>query len=272
MSALKYAFLASAVLRAVNGHGTVTGIKADGVFYQGYSPSMQFQNPPPKVVGWSTPQDLSNGFVSPDKYSDPDIICHVGASPAPIAAKVTAGSNVTVFWTAWPVSHRGPVMDYLAACNGDCSKVDKTSLQFFKVDAVGLLDGSKAPGKWASDEMIANNNSWTLTIPSRIADGQYVLRHETIALHDAGHDGGAQNYPQCINIEVQGGGSEKPSGVKGTQLYKSSDAGIKINIYKDNIKYAIPGPSVEGGQQKQQKQQQQQQTPERRRKRVEVVY
>jgi len=264
MSALKYALLVSAMLHAANAHGTVTGVMADGVFYEGYNPSMQFQNPPPKVVGWSIPQDLSNGFVSADKYSDPDIICHVGAKPAPIAAKVTAGSNVTVFWTPWPVSHRGPVMDYLAPCNGDCANVDKANLQFFKVDAVGLVDGSTAPGKWASDVMIAKNNSWTLTIPSEIAEGQYVLRHETIALHDAGREGGAQNYPQCINIDVQGGGSEKPSGVKGTQLYKASDAGIKINIYQDNIKYSIPGPPVIGKQQKR--------TPGRRLKRANAIY
>ncbi|KAK2021361.1 family 61 glycosyl hydrolase [Colletotrichum zoysiae] len=264
MAALKYAIFALAVLQAANAHGTVTGIMADGVYYQGYSPSMQFQNPPPKVVGWSIPQDLSNGFVAPDKYSDPDIICHVGAKPAPVAANVTAGSSVTVFWTPWPVSHRGPVMDYLAPCNGDCANVNKENLQFFKVDAVGLVDGSKAPGKWASDDMIAKNNSWTLTIPSNLAAGRYVLRHETIALHDAGRDGGAQNYPQCINLDVHGGGSEKPSGVKATQLYKASDAGIKINIYKDNIQYSIPGPALISGKQ--------QQTHERRRKIVAVVY
>ncbi|KAK2007995.1 family 61 glycosyl hydrolase [Colletotrichum eremochloae] len=264
MSALKYAFLASAVLHVVNAHGTVTGVKADGVFYQGYSPSMQFQNPPPQVVGWSVPKDLSNGFVAADKYADPDIICHIGAEPAPIAANVTAGSNITIFWTAWPYSHRGPVMDYLAPCNGDCANVNKENLQFFKIDAVGLIDGSKAPGKWASDEMIAKNSSWTLTIPASLAAGRYVLRHETIALHDAGHEGGAQNYPQCINLNIQGGGSEKPSGVKATQLYKASDPGIKINIYKDNIEYSIPGPPLFGGQQ--------QQTPERRRKRMAVNY
>ncbi|KAK1977969.1 family 61 glycosyl hydrolase [Colletotrichum cereale] len=264
MPALKYAFLASAALQAANAHGTVTGVMADGVFYEGYSPQMQYQNPPPKVVGWSIPQDLSNGFVAVDKYADPDIICHIGAKPAPIAAKVTAGSNLTVFWTAWPVSHRGPMMDYLASCDGDCANVDKTSLEFFKIDAVGLVDGSKAPGKWASDEMIAKNNSWTMTIPANIAAGQYVLRHETIALHDAGREGGAQNYPQCINLDVQGGGSEKPAGVKATQLYKASDAGIKVNIYKDNIKYSVPGPAVMGGQQ--------QRAPAPRRKRVTVTY
>ncbi|GJC98494.1 glycosyl hydrolase family 61 [Colletotrichum higginsianum] len=269
----KYAFLASAALRTVDAHGTVNGIMADGVFYEGYSPQMQFKQPPPQVVGWSIPQDLSNGFVAVDKYADPDIICHVGAEPAPIAAKVTAGSNLTVFWTAdWPESHHGPMMDYLAPCNGDCAGVNKADLQFFKIDAVGLVDGTKAPGRWGSDDMLANNRSWTMTIPAGIAAGQYVLRHETIALHEAGREGGAQNYPQCVNIDVQGGGSEKPPGVRATELYRANDEGIKFNIYKDNLEYSVPGPPVLGGQPQQQPQPQPPQNPTRRRRRVAVVY
>lgn len=42
----------------------------------------------------------------------------------------------------------------LARCPGDCTAVDKTSLNFFAIDKVGLEDGSTAPGKWASDDLI----------------------------------------------------------------------------------------------------------------------
>ena len=43
--------------------------------------------------------------------------------------------------------------------------------------------------------MIKNNNTWSVTIPMGIKAGNYVLRHETIALHQAQAVGGAQNYP-----------------------------------------------------------------------------
>lgn len=43
--------------------------------------------------------------------------------------------------------------------------------------------------------MIKNNNTWTVQIPASIKAGNYVLRHETIGLHEAGNVGGAQNYP-----------------------------------------------------------------------------
>lgn len=34
------------------------------------------------------------------------------------------------------------------------------------------------------------------TVPQHLAPGNYVLRHEIIALHAAGQANGAQNYPQ----------------------------------------------------------------------------
>lgn len=44
---------------------------------------------------------------------------------------------------------------------------------------------------------IANNLTSTVAIPSDIAPGNYVIRHEIIALHSAGQENGAQSYPQC---------------------------------------------------------------------------
>lgn len=209
---------------------------------------MQYQNPPPQVVGWSVPDDLSNGFVGSQNYSSEAIVCHIGATPAPIAAKVTAGSNVTVYWNKdWPESHHGPMLDYLAACPGNnCAGADKMQLKFFKIDGVGLVDGSKPPGVWGSDQMIQNNVSWMVTVPASIAPGQYVLRHETIALHVAGQENNAQNYPQCVNLDVQGGGSAQPEGVVGTELYKADDPGLVFNIYTTHAvsDYTVPGPAL----------------------------
>jgi hypothetical protein len=137
--------------------------------------------------------------------------------------------------------------DYLANCNGDCTTVDKTTLEFFKIDGVGLVDDTTIPGSWASDTLIANNNSWTVTIPSDIAPGNYVLRHEIIALHSAGSVDGAQNYPQCVNLEVTGSGTATPAGVLGTALYTETDPGIEINIYQSLSTYIVPGPTLYSG-------------------------
>jgi cellulase len=73
---------------------------------------------------------------------------------------------------------------------------------------------------WATDDLVKNNFSWDLTIPN-VAPGNYVIRHEIIALHAAGQVNGAQSYPQCVNFKVEGSGTTKLSGgVPATSFYK----------------------------------------------------
>ncbi|KAL4890947.1 glycoside hydrolase [Aspergillus ambiguus] len=243
LSKIATGILASASL--VAGHGYVSGIIADGKYYTGYLvDKYSYMDSPPDTIGWSTTAtDL--GFVDGTGYDSPDIICHKGGAPGALTAPVTAGSKIQLEWTTWPESHHGPLINYLAPCNGDCSQVDKTTLEFFKIEAEGLIDGSSPPGEWASDDMIANNNTAVTTIPASIANGNYVLRHELIALHSAGNLDGAQNYVQCINIEVTGGGSASPDGTLGTALYKDTDPGIKFDIYSDlSDGYPMPGPAL----------------------------
>lgn len=111
---------------------------------------------------------------------------------------------------------------------------------------MGLIDDTTVPGTWASDQLIANNNSWSVTIPKSLAPGGYVLRHEIIALHSAEQADGAQNYPQCVNLWVSGTGSATPTSsdtTLGTALYKESDAGIEVNIYASLASYDVPGPT-----------------------------
>jgi len=248
MSLIQTAALMGSLAASVAAHGHVQGIVAAGVYYQGYDPSFQYANPAPVVIGWSDPEDLGNGFIPPSNYSTADIICHLGATPGGTAAKVAPGDVVELQWTDWPESHHGPVIDYLAKVSGEFSDVDKTTLEFFKIDEVGLVDDTTVPGIWGSDQLIANNNSWAVTIPKDIAPGNYVLRHEIIALHSAGQADGAQNYPQCINLEVSGTGTATPSGTVGEKLYTDAAApGVVVNIYQSLSTYEIPGPTLYSG-------------------------
>ena len=61
-----------------------------------------------------------NTFISPKDYAHPDIVCHLAATPAGLHAPVNAGDVLAVRWAQWPTSHHGPVIDYLANCNGPC--------------------------------------------------------------------------------------------------------------------------------------------------------
>jgi cellulase len=204
---------------------------------------MQYITPNPITVGWKTPKDLDNGFIAPAAYASADIICHVDAGNAMTAAPIKAGGKVNLLWTPWPTTHKGPVIDYLANCNGPCETVDKSTLKWFKIGESGLLDPkSMTNGYWATDQLIANNNTWTITIPTSIATGNYVLRHEIIGLHAAGQANGAQNYPQCFNLAITSSGTDKPAGVLATTFYKATDPGIKFDLYSAFTSYTIPGP------------------------------
>jgi cellulase len=227
----------------VAAHGHVVSVAVNGEVFPGFQPG----NPNnADSVGWSTTV-TDNGFVLSDSLASDDIVCHRGATNAAKSATVAAGDALSITWDTWPTSHVGPIIDYLASCNGDCTSVDKTALQFFKINEGGLLDGSNAPGRWVTDELIENGLTWTTTIPADIAPGSYVLRHEIIALHEGNRQNGAQMYPQCINLEITGSGSSAPAGVAATSLYTASDAGILFNVYQANSDYPIPGPALASG-------------------------
>lgn len=231
----------------VAAHGYVKGVVIGNDFYSGYVVTQfPYESDPPAVIGWTTTA-TNLGYIDGTEYTDPDIICHQNATPGQLSAPVAAGGTVELQWSPWPDSHHGPVITYLANCNGNCSTVDKTQLEFVKIDQVGLINYTSLPGTWGADELIAANNSWTVTIPSSIEPGNYVLRHEIIALHEARLVDGAQNYPQCINLEITGSGTASPSGTPGEDLYSPSDPGLLINIYTSLSTYAIPGPTLWGG-------------------------
>lgn len=242
-------FKTSTVLSALAGaasvlaHGHVESIIADGVSYEAFRLSYFYDANHPDLVGWSTTA-TDNGFVGPEAYASGDIACHRGAENAAGSAVVKAGGEVFLQWDTWPASHKGPIIDMLAPCGEDCSTVDKASLEFFKIQEVGIVSGSGNNGEWASDQLIENGNGWVVKIPETLAAGNYVLRHEIIAHHASGQANGAQNYPQCINIQVTGGGSDLPAGTVATSLYKADDEGILFDIYNAGSTYPMPGPAA----------------------------
>lgn len=168
------------------------------------------------------------------------------------------------------MGHVGPVLSYLAKCDGQrgCTDVQKEGLRWTKIDegwpvfeiveegernAEGMPFG--VPGqKWATDVLIAANNSWQVGIPRGLKEGAYVLRNEIVALHYAAEKGGAQNYPLCINLWVGGdetGAEEEEKfeldGFYATEFYKEDDKGILVNVSAALTSYVVPGPTVAAG-------------------------
>ena len=125
-------------------------------------------------------------------YTDVNkIACHKDATAGAKIAKIAAGGSMDIQWNTWPESHVGPIIDYMAKVD-DATSAKAADLKFFKIAEEAYVNG-----EWAATKIIKNNLTWTVTIPSSIAPGQYVLRHEILALHSAGQADGAQNYPKC---------------------------------------------------------------------------
>lgn len=101
------------------------------------------------------------------------------------------------------------------------------------------------------------------TIPSCLAPGYYLVRHEIIALHASYAYPGAQFYPGCHQLKVTGSGTTKPSSlVSFPGAYAGSDPGITFDAYKGIVclklleaggeiltstvasTYTVPGPAV----------------------------
>lgn len=244
--ASKLALLAGAATTAL-AHGTVTSFTTDGTENQGFLLDYYYMEQngqtPPEHFGWYA-ENLDNGFVEPNSFGTADIICHKNARPATASASVAAGGVVEFQWTEWPDSHMGPVITYVANCGGDCADADKESLQWVKIEEAGY---DAEAGQWAAIALIENGNKWATTVPETLAPGNYVFRHEIIALHGAGSPNGAQNYPQCVNIEITGSGTDEPEGVVGTELYSAEDPGILFDPYSGGeADYVIPGPPLYG--------------------------
>jgi hypothetical protein len=237
------ATLAGAFASVAFAHGTVTGIKVDGVYQPGYSLDSYYAAQQgqkiPDIAAWSA-ENLDNGFVAPADFGTSDIACHINAAPGHSSVSVKAGGSVEFQWSAWPESHIGPVLTYVAKCAGKCTQADPATLKWVKIDAAGL------DGTWAAEDLIKNNNTWTTTVPETLAAGSYVFRHEIIALHGAGSKNGAQNYPQCFNIDITGDGTDNPEGTLTTELYTDSEPGILFDPYKGATEYEIPGPAMYG--------------------------
>jgi cellulase len=156
----------------------------------------------------------------------------------------------------WPTSHKGPVLSYLAPCNGPCSAVDATSLKFVKIAEKGWIDDSIEEGYWAADQLLEDDSSWNITVPMELKAGEYVLRTEIIALHQAhlavGNGTkspvGAEFYPQCISLSVEGNGARSvEGGVDARRFYRGDDKGIAyrtLHETREHADYVIPGPKI----------------------------
>lgn len=172
------------------------------------------------------------------------------AGPGQLSATVRSGGSVTAKWSQWTHAE-GPVMVYMAKCSSSCNSANSNNLQWFKIHETGLISGTLAKGQWGNG-LIMKNLAYTVTIPSQLAAGDYLIRHELLALHQANTP---QFYPECAQLIVSGGGGVNPPSRFLTRFpggYSMSDPGVRVDIYSAQAPsittYKVPGPAVWKGE------------------------
>ncbi|CAE6501649.1 unnamed protein product [Rhizoctonia solani] len=235
-----------ATATTVLGHGYVQEVVTSSGTYTGYLPYTDpYMSPAPeriirKIPGNGPVEDATSIDLQCNGYSAGGV---AGSAPAPKVAVAAAGTQVALNWTTWPDSHAGPIITYMARAPSDITQWSPgTDAVWFKVAEEGYENG-----KWAATDILTgeNNGIARFTIPTSLKAGQYLIRHEIIALHAAYSYPGAQFYPSCIQVEVTGDGTETGP----TELvafpgaYTASTPGIVFDMYKGGD-YPIPGPSV----------------------------
>jgi len=100
-------------------HGFVRGVTVNGQWSEGSDPTWYYYEPGKSPVhpAWDS-LNQNFGYVHPDAYSKSDINCHKSAIPGKSYVNVNSGDTINIVWNAWPPSHLGPIINYLANCNG----------------------------------------------------------------------------------------------------------------------------------------------------------
>ncbi|KIJ15794.1 lytic polysaccharide mono-oxygenase [Paxillus involutus ATCC 200175] len=227
----------------VSAHGYVGQVTIDGTVYKG------------NAVGTiptidSVIRQVYTQFPVKNA-SNPDLHCGMGAQFAKDVASANPGSKFEVLWVGgpngsinWP-HNTGPIMHYMAKCDGSCASYNSTNAEWFKISELGPRPDNQT---WYQASLMAGFPA-NVTIPSTLAPGNYLLRSEIIALHLATTLGGAEFYPSCIQLSVGGSQIGAPTCSEEVTFpggYSDTDPGILApNIFDQPINYTcFPGPPV----------------------------
>jgi len=239
------AFLAfAALVPLVAAHGSLKFAVVDGKRFEAPNPDGD--------SGQYTIRAINN--INPVKGTDnPDLNCGHNAQKAALVADANPGSVVEFAWQngekgTW-VHNTGPVMTYMASCgDAGCATFDAGNAQFFKI----AEQGKKADGTWTMAELNAGPDATTsITLPADLPAGEYLIRHELIAMQLGMSQGGAEFYPACFQVRLASPSRTAAALPSGDQVvtfpggYGDSDPGIlDPNIYEPNNNYVFPGPAV----------------------------
>ncbi|EPE27225.1 hypothetical protein GLAREA_03140 [Glarea lozoyensis ATCC 20868] len=178
----------------------------------------------------------NTNYNSPVTASN-DLRCNVGGATGGSTGTVSlaAGSAVS-FTTDTAVYHQGPISVYMAKAPGAAADFDGSGNVWFKI----LDIGPKFPGgTWDLKQ------TYTFNLPKCVPSGDYLVRIQSLAIHNPYPGGTPQFYISCAQVTITGGGStDLGPKVAIPGAFKKTDPGYTANIYSGFTSYTVPGPPV----------------------------
>ncbi|KDN40981.1 hypothetical protein RSAG8_07687, partial [Rhizoctonia solani AG-8 WAC10335] len=241
--------LALAIPYGVQAHGYVKKVEILG--------SESFNGPKPGATGANKSPIRGITDQSPVKdLQSKDLICGFGATPGSVVASAKPGDTLVYSWGNdvaengnW-IHDTGPMMTYFAQVPGGQTVDTFTGegAKWFKTDEAG-----KKNNKWVQASLMTGATFKT-NIPETLADGDYLVRHEIIALHTAENKGGVEFYPSCFQLRIKNSNAGNATVTATPTLsfpgaYTANDPGLLVNVFAqapDGSEYQFPaGPIAE---------------------------
>ncbi|KAI6121285.1 glycoside hydrolase family 61 protein [Pisolithus sp. B1] len=223
-------FLSLLILRnacLAKAHGYVAQVSIDGDIYMGNVPNAE---PTPSIV-----RQIND--IAPVKgTSNPYMNCGQAAQLAALVANANPGSQFQFWWKDG---------DGTNSCVGTtCDNFNSTNAEWFKIEETGLQPGNMT---WYQQN-IMDGFPANVTLPSNLEPGQYLIRHEIIALHLATELMGAEFYPSCTQVNILGNQTGTPTSSEEVTFpggYSDTDPGIyDPTVFDTPVQYTFPGPPV----------------------------
>ncbi|CAE6494405.1 unnamed protein product [Rhizoctonia solani] len=243
------AFFALAIPRGTHAHGYVKKVEILG--------SDSFNGPKPGATGVNKSPIRGITDQSPVKnLQSKDIICGFGATPGSVVASAKPGDTIVYSWGNdlaengnW-IHDTGPMMTYFAQvpAGQTADAFTGEGAKWFKTDEAG-----KKNNKWVQASLMTGTTFKT-KIPETLANGDYLVRHEIVALHNAESKGGVEFYPSCLQLRIKNSNAGDATVTATPTLsfpgaYTANDPGLLVNVFAqaaDGSEYKFPaGPIAE---------------------------
>ncbi|CAK7218505.1 hypothetical protein SCUCBS95973_003511 [Sporothrix curviconia] len=207
------------------------------------------------------PTDPQTSTFPISDLTSSDMICgRNGLAPVAFTCPVPAGATLTFEFRENPdgsrpgaidPSHKGPCAVYLRQVIDMSATTPATTSGWFKVYEDGY---DNRTSQWCTEKLIAANGLLSVTLPTGLPAGAYLVRPELLALHEA-QVGDPQFYVGCAQVFVEAASSSSaasssrlaiPDGREATipGYVKAGDPSVTFNIYGPVFPYPIPGPPV----------------------------